>query len=156
MLLFEAVLFPRASALLGASGPMDLKLFYTPAEAYVMIQSYGEAGRSAYRTSELTLDIFFPIAYTLFLALSISWLHQRAFDESSVFRRVNLLPLGVWLFDLTENLGIVALLSLFPAHLTSLFTLTAIATGLKWAFAGFTIFFLVFGLFAYVLARFRK
>jgi hypothetical protein len=152
----EAVLLPRAAAKIGGQGPLDLKLGYRSETAFSMLGSYGEAGRAAYRTTELTTDIVFPIAYTLFFALSISWLYQHAFDKDSRLQRVNLIPVGGWLFDLSENIGIVTMLSIYPTKSAFLAGLTSIFTGLKWGFFALSVAFLLFGLLAYIVTRFRK
>jgi hypothetical protein len=46
--------------------PLDLMFFYTPGQAFEMMDRYGEAGRSVYFRIELTADIIYPIIYTLF------------------------------------------------------------------------------------------
>ena len=160
MLVCEAILLPNAQATIedasGGTGPIDLLFFYSAATAHEMIASYGDAGRAAYRTTELTTDILFPIAYTLFLALSITWLFQRAFDRGSAVQYLNLAPLGAWLFDLLENIGVVIMLSAFPTQSFMVAFLTSVATGLKWAFAFFSLILLIFGAIAYLVSRFRK
>jgi hypothetical protein len=108
-----------------------------------MIASYGDAGRAAYRTTELTTDILFPIAYTLLMALSISWLFQRAFDKGSAAQYLNLAPVGAWLFDLLENIGVVIMLSSFPTQSFLAAFLTSVFSGLKWVFVFFSLILLI-------------
>lgn len=152
----EAVLLPRAGAQIGGGEPLDLKLGYRNDTAFSLLNSYGEPGRAAYRTTELTVDLLFPIAYTLFFVLAITWLYQHAFERDSILQRVNLVPLGAWLFDLLENLGIVAMLTMYPSKLPALASLTSIFTGLKWGFVAFSLALLLFGLAAYLVKRFPK
>ena len=45
--------------------PLDLMFFYTPQQAFEMMEKYGEAGRSIYLRIELTADIIYPVIYTL-------------------------------------------------------------------------------------------
>jgi len=160
MLLFEAVLLPGAQATLeeasGGTGPIDLQFFYGATTANEMIASYGDAGRAAYRTTELTADLLFPIVYTVFMALSISWLFQRAFDKGSAAQYLNLAPAGAWLFDLLENIGVVIMLSTFPTQSFLAAFLTSIFSGLKWAFVFFSVILLLFGAVTYIFSRFRK
>jgi hypothetical protein len=95
--------------------PLDLMFFYTPNQAFEMIEKYAEAGRSIYFKIELTADIIYPIVYTLFYGLLISWLFQRAFKPDSKMQKWNVMPVGAWFFDLLENVGFVSMLSMYPS-----------------------------------------
>ncbi len=57
-----------------------------------MVESYGEAGRANYRLFELTGDIIYPIVYTLFFSLAITWLFQRGFSSNSAMQNLNVVP----------------------------------------------------------------
>jgi hypothetical protein len=160
VLIFEAIVLPGARATIeaasGGTGTLDLVFFYGPATANDMIASYGDAGRAAYRTTELTADLLFPIAYTLLMALSITWLFQRAFDKGSAVQYLNLAPVGAFLFDLLENIGVVILLSSFPNQPFVVTLLTTVFSGLKWVFVFFSFILLIFGAVAYIVSRLRK
>lgn len=136
--------------------PIDLMFFYTPAEAFAMIDKYGEAGRSLYWKIELTADIIYPIAYTLFFGLLISWLFQRGFSSNHRMQKWNVMPVGGWLFDMLENAGIVSMLAIYPAKPEFLAWLTMIFGSLKWAFAAVSIVLILVGLARAVLNGFRK
>lgn len=146
---FNTFIFPnqriRLEAQSGGIGPIDPLLFYTPDEVYSMITAYGEAGRAEYRNSELTVDIIYPVLYTLFFALSISWLFRKAFGPDSSMHGLNVIPFGGWLFDLLENLGIVAMLSVHPATPAALAWASAVFTLLKWMFAVASVALILFG-----------
>ncbi|GAB4495171.1 MAG: hypothetical protein Fur0016_12250 [Anaerolineales bacterium] len=73
---------------------------------------------------------------SLFLGLLLSWLFRRGFAAEAGVQRWNVTPLGVWLFDLLENLGIVTLLTIHPATPAWLAWLTAVFTLTKWCFGG--------------------
>ncbi|MEI6900087.1 MAG: hypothetical protein WCL00_09425, partial [Bacteroidota bacterium] len=105
----------RLKALSGGTGPIDLEFFYTPATVYSMVASYGEEGRSLYRTVELTADIVYPIVYTLFFSLLITWLFARGFSPGSKLHGLIVLPFFAWIFDMLENTGIVTMLSIYPS-----------------------------------------
>ena len=64
------------------SADNDLLFFYTPDTAFDMIEKYGPAGRDLYTKILLTVDILYPVIYTLFLGLCISWLFQRASNQA--------------------------------------------------------------------------
>ena len=99
--------------------PLDLMFFYTPAKAFEMMDKYGEAGRAVYLKIELTADIIYPIIYTLFYGLLLSWLFQRSFKSGSKIQKWNVMPVGAWFFDLLENVGIVSILAMYPSKLHS-------------------------------------
>ncbi|MCK6583353.1 MAG: hypothetical protein HUU11_07200 [Anaerolineales bacterium] len=157
---FNAVILPRQEVKIksasGGTGPIDLQLFYTPEKVYSMVASYGEEGRAAYRTFELTGDILYPIIYTLFFALAITWLFQRGFPGTSGMHKFNIVPFGAWLFDLFENLGIVAMLSVYPSTPALLAWLSAIFTLVKWLFAGASVLLMLVGLIMAVRNGFKK
>jgi hypothetical protein len=146
---FNAVVLPNQQAKIeatsGGTGPIDLQFFYTPEKVYAMIAAYGETGRADYRLFELTGDIIYPIIYTIFFALLITWLFQRGFAPDSPMQKWNVIPLGGWLFDLLENLGIVTMLSVYPSTPAALAWITALFTLVKWLFAGATIVLILIG-----------
>ncbi len=140
----------------GLEEPIDLQFFTPPAKMFAMVESYGEYGRPFYRNVELTVDIIYPIIYTLAFGLLISWLFQRGFARASKMQKWNVMPVGMWLFDLLENLGIVTMLSTFPAQLTAVAWLTTIFTMVKWSFAGVSMALIVVGLVMAAKNGFRK
>ena len=119
--LMMGYIMPLAGGLLALAAnasvmPLDLMFFYTPDQAFAMIEKYGAAGRDLYMNIELTADIIYPIIYTLFYGLLLSWLFQRGFKPESKMQKYNVMPVGAFLFDMLENVGIVTMLSLYPAQ----------------------------------------
>jgi hypothetical protein len=140
----------------GLEQPLDLMFFSSPEKTFAMIERYGEFGRPFYRNVELTVDIIYPIIYTLAFGLLVSWLFQRGFKSDSRMQKWNLMPVGMWFFDLLENLGIVTLLSTFPAQWTAVAWLTTIFTMVKWMFAGASMLLIVIGLVMAAKNGFKK
>jgi hypothetical protein len=136
--------------------PLDLMFFYTPDQAFAMIEKYGQAGRDLYMKIELTADIIYPIIYTLFYGLLLSWLFQRGFKSDSKMQKYNVMPVGAWFFDMLENLGIVSMLAMYPAQPAAMAWLTMIFGSIKWAFFLVTIGLTLYGLVKAMLNRFRK
>jgi hypothetical protein len=154
-------IMPVASAILELAAnnsvlPLDLLFFYTPAEAFAMLEKYGAAGRALYMKIELTADLLYPIIYTLFFGLLISWLFQRAFPPESKMQKWNVAPVGAWFFDLLENVSIVALLAMYPSLPVVLAWLTMLLGLLKWAFAFLSIGLVLVGVVNAARNRFRK
>ena len=136
--------------------PLDLMFLYTPAQAFEMMDRYGEAGRSVYFKIELTADIIYPIIYTLFYGLLLSWLFQRAFKPDSPMQKWNVMPVGAWLFDMLENAGIVSMLMMYPARPEIMAWLTMLFGSLKWAFFVVTMGLVLVGLVRAAMNGFRK
>ena len=136
--------------------PLDLMFFYTPAQAFAMIEKYGDAGRSLYMKIELTADIIYPIIYTLFYGLLLSWLFQRGLQPGSKMQKLNAMPVGAWFFDLLENVGIVSMLAMHPSQPAILAWLTVFFGSFKWLFAFASIALVLFGLVKAAMNGFRK
>lgn len=136
--------------------PLDMMFFYTPETAFQMIEKYGQEGRTIYTRIELTADLIYPIIYTLFFGLLISWLFQRGFKPGSSMQKWNVMPVGAWFFDLLENLGVVSMVSMHPAQPAVLAWLTMFSGLVKWAFAIISIGLVLLGLVRALLNGFRK
>jgi hypothetical protein len=136
--------------------PLDLMFFYTPQQAFEMMDRYGEAGRSVYWKIELSADIIYPIIYTLFYGFLLSWLFQRAFKADSKMQTWNVMPVGAWLFDMLENVGIVSMLMMYPSQSEVMAWITMIFGSLKWVGFLITIGLVLVGLVRAAMNRFRK
>lgn len=121
--------------------PFDLQFAYTPERAFQLLDSYDAPTRKSYIRGELTLDVMYPIIYTLFLSFSIFLLFPRE-------QKLALLPYAVLISDLLENSGIVSMLLLYPEKSVGLAFFTSTFTTIKWTlgllcialvFAGLTI-----------------
>ena len=159
--LFMGYVMPACGAIMALLAnnsvtPLDLMFYYTPAEAFDMISQYGDAGRAFYRNVELTADIIYPVIYTIFYGVLISWLFNRAFKPDSKMKKLNVMPVGAWLFDLLENTGIVSMLSVFPTQ-PAIIAWATMAFGLiKWTFAILSIVLSLVGLVMALKNGFKK
>lgn len=157
---FMMIVMPLTGALMksgtGLEQPLDLMFFATPDKMFAMIEIYGEFGRPFYRNVELTVDIIYPIIYMFAFGLLISWLFQRGFKSDSKMQKLNLMPVGMWFFDLLENLGIVTMLTMWPSQPVAMAWLTMIFTTVKWLFAFASLGLIVFGLVMAAKNGFRK
>jgi hypothetical protein len=149
-LFFMGFVMPLVGGLMksgtGLEQPLDLMFLATPDKMFAMIERYGEFGRPFYRNVELTVDILYPIIYTLAFGLLISWLFQRGFKPESKMQKWNVVPVGAWFFDLLENLGIATMLTMWPSQPVALAWLTTIISTVKWIFAGASMALIVIGL----------
>ncbi len=160
-LVFMAGVMPQLGMALATEAgrelnPLDLHLMYTPSEAVSILDGFGENGRALYRNIELSVDIIYPIIYTVAFGLLISWLFARLISETNWFWRANLLPVGALLFDLFENTSIAILINGYPNPPLFVATLASIFTPIKWFFAFASILLIVFGLAGWLIKRFAK
>ena len=159
--LMMGYIMPLAGGLLAFAAnasvmPLDLMFLYTPEKAFAMLDKYGEAGRALYMKIELTADIIYPIIYTLFYGLLLSWLFQRAFKPDSPMQKYNVVIVGAWLFDLLENVGIVSMLAMYPNQPAVWAWLTMIFGSLKWLSFAVTLILVFVGLVRAAMNGFRK
>ena len=114
--LFSTILLKNAeekiNSLAGEEiGVIDLQIGFNPQKTLTMVESYGDRARDYYAFVEMTLDIAYPIIYTLMLTIILGLVYRKS--KRWQFR---LSPLLILVFDLIENLNIVILLKTFPSQ----------------------------------------
>ncbi len=110
----------------------DTSLFYSADELYRMAQGYGPAGRESFVDIRWTLDLLFPVVYSIFFITTISWFLRRIVPVSSKLRVLNLVPLGAFVFDLLENSATSLVMIRFPATAPLAQALAPVFTPIKW------------------------
>jgi cellulose synthase/poly-beta-1,6-N-acetylglucosamine synthase-like glycosyltransferase len=110
-----------------------------------MAEAYGVGGREAYIKARFTFDLIWPVVYTFFLTVSISWLFSRAFDPDSFWRRLNLVPVFAMAFDYLENISSSLIMLRYPQETPVVVTLAPIFTMLKWILISGSIILLLLG-----------
>ena len=143
------VLFPLLSNMLGVpqeNVSPDTEFFYTVNQLYQIIDTYDESGLRAAAAAHWTADLIFPIVYLFSFATLISYTMQRGFPKRAWLMRMNLVPLGMFLFDLLENTGLTILFLRYPQKLIWPARLTSVISAIKWLFAGLTVLLIVTGL----------
>ncbi|MBP1703520.1 MAG: hypothetical protein H6Q38_2627 [Chloroflexi bacterium] len=133
----------------GAMTP-DLSFYYSADDLYRSAESYGEAGRQEYVHSRFTFDLIWPLVYTFFLAIVISWLIPRGFAAGSIWHFANLLPLAGMLMDYMENISTSIVIYRYPESTPVVDTLAAVFTMLKWITLSLSFLALGIGLLAAV------
>jgi len=159
-ILFTALVLPRqaaeAEAASGGAGSPDTSFWYTPDDLYQMAEAYGPAGRQAYVKARWTFDLVWPLVYTAFLSLTISWVYRRTFAAESRWQLANLVPVAGMLLDYLENSATSLVMARYPAltpgiaHLAPLFTL------FKWVFVNGSFVLLLIGVIAVLWRRRAK
>lgn len=154
-LLFSLWIMPNGQKWLGGTAPqvgsIDLTFAAKPLSLFDKVEAYGDQGRVIYRLFELSADIAYPVIYSLFLSLGITWLFRRTLRLESRLQKLNLLPFFSALLDLCENLGIVGLLSTYPRQYTALAVFTIVANTAKWILVAASLLLLFGGLIGWII-----
>lgn len=118
----------------GGTGILDMEALYTPEQAYALFTAMGEAGRAFDLTRIVPLDLVFPFIYTLFYAVTITWLLHRWLPAQSRWHRLNVVPVVGGICDYLENFGIITMLLAWPAQLPDIARFTMVAGFVKFTF----------------------
>jgi hypothetical protein len=129
---------------------------YTAAQAYSALTAYQEDGRTFYLFIEATVDLIYPVIYSLFFSLTILYFLKRGAVQRPGLARLALLPFGALLADWAENAGIIAMLLTYPAQQPVIGLLTGLLTTLKWIFAALSLLAVVIAIGSAVVARLRQ
>ncbi len=139
-LIFELVLMPKFQQIVGNSRILDFELVKSGKIANEILLSYGAEGRTFYHYIQL-VDMFYPIAYSLFLASLICYMLKEA---ALRYKYLCFIPLAGALFDYAENLGIFLMLRIFPDPVQSIADFTHVMSIVKFGFIALTILILIF------------
>jgi hypothetical protein len=124
--------------------PLDLQLTYDAEKAYELIGAYNDAERKTYILVELTLDVIYPIVYSLLFSFLLFILHKDI--------QIAKFPFVITILDFVENGGIVTLLVNYPKELIGVANFTGIFTTLKWFVLVLTLILILWGL----VKKFKK
>jgi hypothetical protein len=110
---------------------LDMRLSYTPEEAYHLFTALGAAGRQADRTLHLVPDILFPICYALLFAFASAWFLVRLLPLDHPLQWLSLTPLISGLADILENLSLVISSLVYPSRIDWLAQVASLMTKIK-------------------------
>jgi hypothetical protein len=138
-LAFNFAIFPQYMPEDETLQPLDLQFAYTPQQAYSLIEQYSPVDKQNYKFTEYTVDVIYPLVYTLLFSFALYLL----------FKSVKLakLPFLILIADYLENIGIYNILKAYPEELNELVWLTSTVTSIKWILAIIAVVIILFGLF---------
>lgn len=158
-LLFTAVVLPAQAVATGEyageAGSPDTSFWYSAADLYAMAEAYGEAGRAQYVRARFTFDLVWPPVFTVFLAMSLSWLARRLLAPESAWRRANLIPLLAMTADYGENVSAALVIGRYPARTPVAETLAPVFTATKWTALAVAFALLIVWLATALVLRYR-
>lgn len=126
------------SSQMPADQALDLRFAYSVQEAYEAIGMLDFESREIYSYGIWALDLPYMVIYGLLFSglLYKIWKTQK----------VLILPLGVVLMDLFENLMVLRILKIYPLENQVLATLASFFTTSKWLLVGLMVLTILFGL----------
>jgi len=122
---------PTIEAHSGGVPILDMRMSYTPEEAYQLFAALGTAGREAYRTLHLVPDMLFPISYALLFAFTGAWFLVRLLPLEHPLQWLILTPLISGLADILENLSLVVSGLAYPNRMDWLAKVASLLTRIK-------------------------
>ena len=122
---------------------LDMRMSYTPEEAYQLFSALGIAGRQAYRTLHLVPDILFPISYSLLFAFTVAWFLVRLLPLEHPLQWLILIPLISGLADILENLSLVVSGLVYPNRIDWLAQVASLLTKIKFGLMPIGLVFLI-------------
>lgn len=122
-------------------GPIDLTFGFNPARTRAMVAGYGPEARAYYAQAELTVDLIYPVVYSILLAVILTMVFRNRPNRLFI-----LLPLSTLLFDYLENAAIVTLLLSYPTQSMGVAVLCELAKLAKWLSFGATVALIGYGL----------
>jgi hypothetical protein len=134
---------------------LDSDCFYTAEKAYDLFNKLGDDGRLFYAWTEITLDLIFPVLYTLFLSLLLIFIFRKL-SNFKFQRALVLLPLMAMLFDFCENALIAFLLFAYPKKYIWIAVVASLSTKLKWIFVFASLAAIFYGLIRLVIRYLGK
>ncbi len=138
---FSGLVFPWVAEQIDARAGQDVTALditpgFSPDEAYQVLEAMGEEGRAFYQKVELTLDVVYPVTYGLFTVVLLGLLLRSLFPGLLAWRKLAALGFLGAAFDLIENFGIAAYISIFPERADGLAWVISVAGVLKFALIG--------------------
>jgi hypothetical protein len=134
MVLFNVLVFPAMQQRMGTFvNPLDLRFGFSAEEALAFLTLLGEQGRDVYLFVEGVVDILYPLVYTVFSMIALSFFYRNSIPQNNPLRLMNvMLPLIMIVADFAENSGIILMLLGFPNAIESHVAWTAVANECKW------------------------
>ena len=151
--------FPTFSRILSipeGAEKIDTQTYYSSEKLYQVISKLDKTARRGYAISHMTADIIFPVVYTFLFGMMISITFRMIFPEGSWFKYLNLMPVGLFVFDIIENTLLSVLLLSYPERYEFLAFTAGVVTFIKWIFSGLTVILAVGGILIWVFLKVKR
>lgn len=126
---------------------LDIRFGYKQKQVVAFFEKIGSLGRRNYLLSAFFIDMLYAAVYTSFFIVFQSYIFNKAFSKTYEFRLLNIVPLFIFIMDVSENLCVGSLLLQYPNINSNLVSLASNATLLKWGGVLFNVLLCFIGLF---------
>lgn len=111
---------------------LDSSFCYSPGKAYNIIDIKSEKFRKKYVLNALTLDIIFPITYSLLFGIILTNLLNIAVSTDSLWYDLRFIPFLGGVADVLENICISFLIIQYPVKYPIIAIISSQFTSIKW------------------------
>ncbi|MGF1760480.1 hypothetical protein L4D76_21630 [Photobacterium sagamiensis] len=94
--------------------PLDVQVGLTSESINFFLSEIGSSGRKYYYLNEITVDMLFPLVYSFAYSLLLIELVKSCKLISSPLKYIALLPFGIGISDVIENVHILAAIQSYP------------------------------------------
>ena len=115
---------------------MDLQFCYSPEKARSIIGDYGHEGRTLAVKFGLIADTVYPMAYTFYFIIILTWILKGLSAYGVRYKHVHLFPLLILLIDYCENINLANLFRTYPNFSDMQVYIASFFTSLKWSLVG--------------------
>ena len=126
---------------------LDLMFGYSSETAYQTISSLGYSSRVWYAWMLASVDMIYPIVYSIFLSIGISANYKNVIKKDSDWRMINILPALALLGDISENTNILIMLNNYPASINLAAHFASVSGMIKWSTVVVSMAVIVVGVF---------
>ncbi len=127
----------------GGVAILDMRVSFTPDDAYELFNALGTEGRRAYLVLHLVPDTLFPIGYALVFAFISAWFLVRLLPLNHRLQWLSMIPLISGLADVLENLSLVICNLAFPRRVDWLVQIAHLLTKVKFGLLPIGLVFLI-------------
>lgn len=98
---------------------------YSYQQALMLLSSLGEQGRNFYLSTQLVLDLFYPLLFALCYSSLLQWLIKLIQLKNRAWSVLSFVPFLACAFDYAENVAIWLMLSSYPDLSNTLVTISS-------------------------------
>ncbi len=153
-LIFAAIIFPALPH--SNAGIPDIKYYYSAEEVYQIIANYTPAERRNYALSSMTVDVLYPLVYSLFLTALSIFLIGKLNIRKHLTIRLAYISMGAAAFDLLENGSLTVMMLNYPVRFNILADVAGYFTAAKWTLVIASLAFIIYLSIRLLLKKIRK
>ena len=129
---------------------------YSAEYVQTLFQTLGEIGQNVYLFQQIPLDMFYPGLFAISYSLLLAFIFKKVFSKESKLQLLSIVPIFGGLSDYFENIGIIAMLNIYPNFIPKLANITAVFSVLKSTFTIIMFVLLTFGIMMFPIKKLKN